>query len=74
MNNKKQYDYILKKYGNILIEQEICQPSNDIDSFDIDTLDNRVWTSNIEDIDDGDNFVDYCKEFFKLLDEEEYYD
>ena len=36
--------------------------------------DNRVWTSNVEDINDGDNFVDYCEYFFELLDEEEYYD
>ena len=36
--------------------------------------DNRVWTSNIDDIDGGDNFADYCKEFFNLLNEEDYYD
>ena len=36
--------------------------------------DNRVWKSNVEDIDDGDNFADYCVEFFEMLDEEEYYD
>lgn len=35
--------------------------------------DNRILTSNIEDIDDGDNFADYCIEFFEMLDEEEYY-
>lgn len=36
--------------------------------------DDRVWTSNIEDIDGGDNFADYCKYIFKLLNEEGYYD
>ena len=36
--------------------------------------DNRVWKSNIEDIEDGDNFADYCKEFFELLDEEDYWE
>ena len=36
--------------------------------------DNRVWKSLIEDIDGGDNFADYCKDLFKLLDEEEYWE
>lgn len=36
--------------------------------------DDRVWQSNIEDIDGGDNFADFCAEFFKMLDEEEYWD
>lgn len=36
--------------------------------------DDRVWESNIEDIEGGDNFVDFCKEFFKMLDEEGYWD
>lgn len=35
--------------------------------------DNRVWTTNVEDIDGGDNFADYCEEFFEMLDEEEYF-
>lgn len=38
------------------------------------SFDERVWTSNVEDIDGGDNFADYCKEFFSLLEEEEYFD
>ena len=33
--------------------------------------DNRTWKSNVEDIKYGDNFVDYCKDFFELLDEED---
>ena len=36
--------------------------------------DDRVWKSNIEDIEGGDNFADYCKEFFKILDEEDYWE
>ena len=36
--------------------------------------DDRAWTSNIEDIDGGDNFADYCQYIFKLLNEEGYYD
>lgn len=35
--------------------------------------DNRIWTTNIMDIDGGDNFADYCKDFFEMLDEEEYF-
>jgi hypothetical protein len=38
------------------------------------TFDNRVLKSYVEDIDDGDNFADYCKELFELLEEEGYYD
>ena len=45
--------------------------NNEIDTLDSD---DSYWTSNVEDINGGDNFADYCKEFFKMLDEEEYYD
>lgn len=74
MDNKKRYKYvteqqgkkykhILKKHNSILTEQDFYPPSDD-----------RVWTSNVEDIEDGDNFADYCKEFFDMLDEEECFD
>lgn len=63
MDNQKKYNNILNKKSCVLTEQDFYPPS-----------DNRVWTSNVEDIEDGDNFVDYCKEFFELLDEEDYYD
>lgn len=36
--------------------------------------DNRVWKSNIYDIVGGDNFADFCEEFFETLDEEEYWE
>ena len=36
--------------------------------------DNRVWKSNVEDINNGDNFADYCRYFFGILDEEDYYE
>ena len=36
--------------------------------------DNRVWTTNVVDIDGGDNFADYCKEFFEMLNQEEYFE
>lgn len=38
------------------------------------TSDNRTWKSNIRDIYNGDNFSDFCKDYFKLLDEEGYWD
>lgn len=37
-------------------------------------VDDRTFDSYIEDIEDGDNFADYCEYIFELLDEEEYYD
>lgn len=63
MDKQKKYKYILKKYNPILTEQDFYPPS-----------DKRVLKSNVKDIAGGDNFVDYCEEFFNLLDEEEYYD
>ena len=62
-NNQKKYEHILKKQNPILTEKDFYPPSDD-----------RVLTSNVEDIEDGDNFADYCKEFFDLLEEEEYFD
>ena len=34
---------------------------------------NRTYKSNVEDIDGGDNFADYCEDFFEMLDQEEYF-
>ena len=36
--------------------------------------DDRTWKSNVIDIYGGDNFTDFCEEFFELLDEEEYFE
>ena len=36
--------------------------------------DDRHIESYIEDVEDGDNFIDYCEYIFKLLEEEDYYD
>ena len=38
------------------------------------SYDNRYWKSYVEDIDGGDNFADYCRDFFEMLEEEGYYD
>lgn len=37
-------------------------------------FDDRILKSNVGDIYGGDNFADYCEEFFTLLEEEEYYE
>ena len=67
--NKKKVFVLLKQrrvtndYCPRLTEEDFYPPS-----------DNRTWKSNIKDIEGGDNFGDYCSEFFKMLNEEEYYD
>lgn len=38
------------------------------------TSDDRTWESNIEDIHHGDNFLDFCEDYFRLLDNEGYWD
>ena len=38
------------------------------------SYDNRHLESYVEDIDGGDNFANYCEEFFELLEEEGYYE
>lgn len=58
-----EQDSCLEDIDYCLTESDFYPPS-----------DNRVWKSRIKDIDGGDNFADYCIEFFEMLDEEEYYD
>lgn len=75
-NNELPYD---EWDDDILVKQKIYTNTNNqlycsIEKEFYPLFDNRVWTSNIEDIDGGDNFAEYCEEFFKMLDEEEYYD
>lgn len=36
--------------------------------------DDRSWKSHVYDIYGGDNFADFCEEFFELLDEEGYWE
>ena len=63
IDEQKKYKYILKKYRPILTEQDFYPPQ-----------DNRIVKSVVKDIIGGDNFINYCEEFFVLLDEEGYYD
>lgn len=37
------------------------------------STDDRTWKSNVYDIHNGDNFEDFCKDYFELLDEEDYW-
>ena len=54
---------------NDRLENDICQSIGLSPSSD-----NRVWKSQISDIYGGDNFADFCKDFFAMLDKEEYWD
>lgn len=66
-NDKYNVDNILDELDG---QPDDCLSEN---SF-YTTYDNRVLKSYVEDIDGGDNFADYCEEFFELLEEEGYYD
>lgn len=46
-----------------LTEQDFYPPADD-----------RTWKSNIEDIDEENNFAQYCEEYFEILDEEGYFE
>lgn len=60
---KNKYDFsdlLQTESYDCLTERDFYPPS-----------DNRVFTSYVEDINGGDNFADYCKDFFELYEEEE---
>lgn len=68
MNNEYTFDDILdEEFYEYLLEVEGFKP-------DEQECDNRYWKSCVEDIDGGDNFIDYCTYFFGILEEEGYYD
>jgi hypothetical protein len=58
-------------YEDILEEQDYC--STEFDDL-YKTTDDREWKSYVSDIYGGDNFADFCEEFFEMLDEEEYWE
>lgn len=81
MSNINMFDDILDNIDEIdtLDEQEHQLTGNITysidDDFDNERLsDERVWKSYVEDIDGEDNFADYCNYFFKMLEEEGYFD
>ena len=68
-----------EKFEEELDEQDSCLEDENYDFAEMKInfntpFDDRTWTSNVDDIEGGDNFADYCKYFFEMLEEEEYYD
>lgn len=67
MNDKYLFNDISDEpnewFNNCLTEQDFYPPT-----------DNRTVKSYVSDIYGGDNFEDYCKDIFKLLEEEGYYE
>lgn len=60
--DKELYDYLCEFEGCFDIED------------DFEEIDDRYWKSGVEDIEGGDNFIDYCEYIFEILEEEGYYD
>lgn len=69
MRSKKRNDKY--DFSDMLAEQDVAELTEQ-DFYT--TSDNRYLESYIEDIDGGDNFADYCKYIFELLEEEDYYE
>lgn len=44
-----------------------------MEDYFYESLDDRAWESYVYDIYGGDNFADFCEEYFELLDEEDYW-
>ncbi|MBO5828912.1 MAG: hypothetical protein J6R59_10745 [Paludibacteraceae bacterium] len=69
---------LLNQYGfhleNEFYEADDNTYHEDSNDFYSSLEDNRVWTSNVEDINGGDNFADFCENYFKLLEEEDYFE
>lgn len=63
---KNKYDF-----SDLLDEKDVAELTEQ-DFFT--TFDNRYLESYVEDIEDGDNFAEYCESFFEMLDEEDYWD
>ena len=79
MNNKYSIENILNKLDRQehSTEERISLKKNDFYLTEEDfypPYDDRVLESYVEDIEGGDNFADYCKDIFELLEEEEYYE
>lgn len=77
MNNNSILNSILNEHGFHLEDIKASLTDDEYYSTDDDYYqlsDNRTWKSNVEDIQGGDNFAEYCEYFYELLDEEEYFD
>lgn len=71
----------LSKEQRFYLENEFCKIDDDTYCDDGDDFglslrlrDNRVWTSIVGDIEGGNNLIDFCADYFKLLENEGYYD
>lgn len=71
MNNKYMFNDVLTGQSyRPLDDMDFCITESDF----YPPSDDRVLKSYVDDIDGGDNFIDYCEYIFDLLDEEGYYD
>lgn len=60
--------------SKLLTESDFHFLNSRLEDHIYQSSDNRTWKSNVEDIDGGDNFVDFCEDYFELLDEENYWE
>jgi hypothetical protein len=60
--------------NNFLTNGNFNITSDILNFYTFPISDNRVWKSCVYDIYGGDNFADFCEEFFELLDAEEYWE
>ena len=58
--------------SKLLTESDFHFLNNRLEDHIYQSSDNRTWKSNVEDIYGGDNFADFCEDYFELLDEENY--
>lgn len=68
---KDRYNFDDASFDDIIDEQCYNECLSEEDFYP--PYDNRHLKSNVKNIVDGDNFVDYCKYFFNILEENDYY-
>ena len=59
---------------NFLTNNDYCFVGDIPQYYIFPISDDRAWKSCVYDIHGGDNFADFCEEFFELLDAEEYWE
>lgn len=76
MNDNFKLDYILREQSfHIEDESYIVDDNLYVVNDELCPLsDDRTWKSNVEDIDGGDNFANFCEDYFRLLEEEGYFE
>lgn len=81
-NKSKINEFVEQYYSDLIIDNNSyskCnkKKDNNLCLTEIDFYpppDNRVLKSYIKDVSGGNNFANHCKDFFNMLEEEEYYD